>query len=44
MLCTACESLPATYVNPVDFEQVCRDCFYKAILDMFGDETDEGDV
>jgi hypothetical protein len=39
--CQVCEIQPSTYLDPVDYQQVCKECFFKIVSDMLGPQYSE---
>lgn len=39
--CTICEAQPSSYIDPVDYQSVCRECFFKIVINMLGPEVPE---
>jgi hypothetical protein len=42
--CEICEAQPSSYIDPVDFQQVCRDCFFNVVFHMLDPEISEEDL
>jgi hypothetical protein len=39
--CEVCEAQPSSYVDPVDYQMVCQQCFFKAVMDMLDPSPSE---